>query len=148
MASNHLYFRHVGMIIVVLGFLSPVKAQISQGGRPHSFFSTADSVATRTMATLDVTALLVEDELEAAQNAPVPQRFGYAFNVSLGLNNAGTWTELPNGDRLGRLRISTPDAYSINLLYDEFWLPAGGRFFIYNEDQSMVLGAFASRKQR
>ena len=31
---KHLYIKHIGMIIVLLGHLSSVEAQISQGGRP------------------------------------------------------------------------------------------------------------------
>ncbi len=96
------------------------------------------------MKTVDVTALLSEDELEAQQGIPVPFRFGYPFEVNIGLDSAGTWTELPSGDRVWRMRIVAPGAYSINLLYDEFWLPPGAKFFIYNEDRSMVLGAFSS----
>ena len=149
MKWNHRYVTQIGMIIAVLGHLSPVEAQISQGGRPYSFSSAVtDSIATRIMAALDVAALVAEDELEAAQDSPVPPRFGYAFSVSLGLDNAGTWTELPNGDRLWRLSLVAPGAYSINLLYDEFWLPEGARFFIYNEDRSMVLGAFTSANNK
>ncbi len=119
---------YIAMMMAVMQSWGPgLFGQISQGGRPYSFSSTvADSIATRTMAALDVAALVAEDELEAAQDSPVPLRFGYAFEVSLGLDNAGTWTELPNGDRVWRLRIAAPDAYSINLLYDEFWLPARG----------------------
>ncbi len=128
MKKNYLYIKQIGIIVALVGHLGPVEAQVSQGGRPYSFSSiVADSIATRTMANLDVAALLLEDELEAAQGAPVPPRFGYAFSVSLGLGSAGTWTDLPNGDRLWRLRISAPGAYSINLLYDDFWLPEGGR---------------------
>ena len=119
-------------------------AQVSEGGQPYTFSSLiADSIATITMASVDVAALLAEDELEAQQGIPVPFRFGYPFDVSLGLDNAGTWTELPNGDYVWRLRIVSPGAYSINLLYDEFKLPPGAKFFIYNEDRSMVLGAFS-----
>ena len=146
---NHLCIKHIGMVVGLLGHLSQAEAQISQGGQPYSFSRTVpDSIATRTMAALDVAALVAEDEMDAAQDSPVPPRFGYAFKVSLGLDSSGTWIELPNGDRIWRLRISAPDAFSINLLYDEFWLPDGGRLFIYNEDRSMVLGAFTSANNK
>ncbi len=128
MVRDHLYSKYIGMVIVAMGHVNQVEAQISQGGRPYSFSSTViDSIATRTMAALDVAGLVAEDELEASQDSPVPPRFGYAIEVSLELDSAGTWTELPNGDHLWRLRIAAPGAYSINLLYDDFWLPEGGR---------------------
>ena len=144
-----MYFKHIGIILALLGHPSQVEAQISQGGRPYSFSNAVtDSIATRAMPALDVAALVAEDELEAVQDSPPPLRFGHAFGVSLGLDSAGTWTELPNGDRLWRLRIIAPGAYSTNLLYDDFWLPDGATFFIYNEDHSMVLGAFTSANNK
>ncbi len=100
------------------------------------------------MDSVDAAALLAEDAAEAERGKNVPPRFGYAFEVNLGLDNAGTWTILPNGHRLWRLRIVAPGAYSINLLYDEFNLPPGAKFFIYNEDRSIVLGAFTSRNNK
>lgn len=152
MTPNHLTIKVLPTLLIAgasLLWQRPLMAQISQGGRPYSFSSTvADTIATRTMAALDVAALMADDELEAAQDLPVPPRFGYAFKVSLGLDSAGTWTELLNGDRVWRLSIAAPGAYSINLLYDEFWLPEGGRFFIYNEDRSMVLGSFTSANNK
>ncbi len=89
LVRNHLYIKYIGMIVALLGHLSQVEAQVSQGGLPYSFSSTvADSIATRTMAALDVATLVAEDELEAQQDTPVPFRFGYPFDVSLGLDNA------------------------------------------------------------
>ncbi len=146
---NHPYLKHISIIIAVLGLLGHVEAQISQGGRPYSFSnSIADSMVTSTMDAINVDALLAEDVAEKSQDSPPPPRFGYAFSVSLGLDSVGIWTDLPNGDRVWRHRLDAPGAYSINLLYDEFWLPAGSMFFIYNEDRSMVLGAFTSANNK
>ena len=89
MVRNHLYIKHISMIIAVLGHLGQVEAQISQGGSPYSFSGlVSDSIDTRTMAALDVTALVAEDELEATRSRPAPPRFGYAFTVSWGLDSA------------------------------------------------------------
>ena len=61
MVRKHLYIKYIGIIVAVLGHLSPVDAQISQGGRPYSFSSTVtDSIRARTMAALDVAALVAE----------------------------------------------------------------------------------------
>jgi lysyl endopeptidase len=42
----------------------------------------------------------------------------------------------------GGLKLHSPSAYSINLIYDEFYLPPGATFFIYNQDKTEVIGAF------
>ena len=139
----------VVVISVTLCLNRPLLAQVSAGGQPYTFANpVADTIPTVIMGSVDVAALLAEDAAEAEQGKHVPPRFGYPFEVDLGLESAGTWTELPGGDRVWRLRIVSPGAYSINLLYDEFDLPEGAKFFIYNEDRSMVLGAFTSMNKK
>jgi len=129
----------------LLGFCAPLSAQVSDGGVPYSFINPMpSSVRGATMAPIDVQKLLGEDSLEASFEQPVPFRFGYAFDVDLGLGNAGTWDTLQNGDRTWRLRLSSPHAYSINLIFSEFFMPQEGKLFIYNLDKTMVIGAFTS----
>jgi Trypsin-like peptidase domain len=78
-----------------------------------------------------------------------PFKFGYPKKVRLGTDNAGTWETLPNGDRIWRLRIISPGAYSLNFIYDAFTLPEGSLFFIYDDlqlpkVQNNLIGAFSS----
>jgi hypothetical protein len=56
-------------------------------------------------------SLLAQDELYKDSNSAI--RFGYAHEVHFNLKNSGTWDTLDNGDRLWRLRIVCPDAYSL-----------------------------------
>lgn len=77
-----------------------------------------------------------------------PHRFGVEQQVDLGLNNAGQWVKLPNGDRLWTLRIHAEEATSLNLVYDDFYLPDGAEFYIYNDDRSQVLGPFTARNNK
>jgi hypothetical protein len=98
------------------------------------------------MSAVNVEALLAQDAIE--EELGLPFRFGKPFDVNLGLDNAGTWETLPNGDRLWRLEIVCPNAYSINLIYDRFRLPEGAQFFIYNDDRSKTLGAFTHRNNK
>jgi lysyl endopeptidase len=121
------------------------EAQISQGGTPYSFNvnSLAAEVHSVEMPPFDLQPLLIEDSIDMLAGN-VPYRSGKAHEVSLNLSNSGTWETLPNGDKIWRLKITSPGAYSINLLYDQFFLPQGAELFIYNSDQSDVLGAFTS----
>jgi hypothetical protein len=50
--------------------------------------------------------------------------------VQLGLEEAGLWEELPGGQRLWRLRVESPGAFSINLIFDRFALPDGARLWV------------------
>jgi hypothetical protein len=117
-------------------------AQMSEGGIPPSFFNTAlrNEIAIEMMPSVNVDSLINDDK--ANEGKPVPFRFGYALKVNLNLENSGTWETLENGDKIWRLKIFSEDAYSINLIFDNFWLPENAQFFVYSEDRNMVLGAF------
>ena len=81
--------KKIKITLVLMCIVSLAQSQISQGGSPYSFSSPiADSIAAITMASVDVAALLAENELEVAQGIAVPFRFGYPFDISLGLNKA------------------------------------------------------------
>lgn len=119
-------------LAVLFGANHTLWGQVSEGGVPYSFLNpTPSNIHTVTMPPVDRAALLAEDEIERQRGKHIPPRFGVPFEVDLGLDNAGTWTELANGDRIWRLKIIAPGAFSINLLYDDFWLPEGARFYIY-----------------
>ena len=41
-----------------------------------------------------------------------------------------------------------PGALSVNLCYDKFWIPEGGKFFIYSKDKKYAIGAFTSKNNK
>jgi hypothetical protein len=117
-------------------------AQISSGGTPPSFsLSLTSTVPTVTMPPVDVQSMLDEDALAGKD---VPLRFAAELDVSLNLSSSGVWETLASGDRVWRLRISSPGALTLGLLYDQWYLPKGGELWIYNDDRNMVIGAFTS----
>lgn len=117
------------MSLFICVFFS-VNAQISTDEEPVSFregnipsrFSVSQDI--RIMPALDMNRIEQEDAKDEANG--LPPRFGYPHEVSLNLGNSGRWQELSNGDRLWQLTIRCPQALSINLLYDRFWIPEGG----------------------
>lgn len=128
--------------LLILGFALPSFAQVSSGGTPVSrTVALTTTVPTVEMPSIDAAAYLIEDEQTPKD---VPLRFGVPLDVSLNLKNHGVWSVLPNGDRVWRLRIHSADARSINLMYDEFFMPEGGKLFIYNDDYRYTIGAFTS----
>jgi hypothetical protein len=136
-------------LVVALSFYFVAKApaQVAEDGVPYSFsFQVDDDIPAVIMPGIDLMALLAEDEIEEAEGMPF--RFGAPFDIDLGLNNSGKWDTLSNGDRLWRIKIVCPGAYSTNLIYSRYWLPENARFYIYNEDKSTVLGAFTARNNK
>ncbi len=138
----------IGLTLTIAILLSgPAMAQLSAGGTPLSFEKKLGAaVPTVEMAPVDVPAMLAQDTIE--EEMGLPYRFGYPFDVNLGLDNAGAWEELPDGDRVWRLRVFCRDAFSINLMYNRYYLPEGARLFVYSEDQSHVLGAFTAQNNK
>ena len=86
----------------------------------------------------------IEQEDRVDKENAIPPRFGFRHPVNYTLENSGEWTLLPDGDRIWRLSIHCPDAKSINLLYDKYWVPDGAKLFIYSSNRKHSIGAFTS----
>ncbi len=120
-------------------------AQICSGGVPLSLttefqvrFGFSQPQAT-ILPAFDLQKALKEDAAHPGERVAAP------IAVDLGLNNAGEWLELNNGDRLWRLKIHSRKALGLMFLYDKLYLPPGASLFMYNEDGSQVLGAYTSQ---
>ncbi len=124
-------------------------AQISTGGTPYSFSHPELSnkpLPSVQMPGIDRAKLDAEDEQDE-RNGIAP-RFGYPHEVNLNLENSGHWETLPNGGRIWRLGIQAPGALSINLLYNDFYLPDGAELYIYSADRKHVIGGFTSANNK
>lgn len=95
------------------------------------------SVNSVVLPTIDVSALLAEDERE--KDWGKPPRFGKDLDVDLGLTTSGSWERI-SGGRIWRLQIKVPDAHTVNMIFDRFFLPKGATVFIYNGDKTMISG--------
>ena len=125
--------------------------QVCTGEEPVSFTRVIPAMSVneqthKVMPPLDMAKIEQEDK-EEAENG-IMHRFGIKHEVSYNLTNSGEWIDLPDGDKLWRLSIFCPNATSINLLYDKFWLPEGAQFFLYSNDKQQQLGAFTSRSNK
>lgn len=121
-------------------------AQISQGGSPLSFNKTLSStIPTYTTPIINLQPYLDEDVVTDSHK-DIAWRFGIEQQVNLTLNNSGIWEILPNGDKVWRLEIKSPNALSINLNYNKFILPIGATFFVFNKYQT--LGSFTAENNK
>lgn len=122
--------------------------QISVLGIPTSFESPLfRDVPTYILPIVNEDQLLAEDVLTQL-NKSAPLRFGKDFQVQLNLHNAGIWETLPNGDRVWRLKIRSKNAKSINFIFDDFFMPVGATFYIYNQNKTDLIGAFTHRNNK
>lgn len=138
--------------ILFLAFLcayTNVCAQLSTHEQPVSFNPEIKETILSKGATQIVTTPLldmarIEAEDKEDEKKEVPPRFGYSHYVHYDLNNSGTWYNLPDGGKLWQLNVVCPGALSINFCYDKFWIPEGGKFFLYTKDQKQSIGAFTN----
>ena len=123
-------------------FCSQANAQISTREVPIGFKYDIgrEQMPVIVMPAIDTMKLQAEDKEEELLG--IPPRFGYIHSVNLNFLDMGFWHTLENGDKLCRLTIVCPNALSVNLLYDRFWLPEGAKFFIYNQSKKHHIGAF------
>jgi len=148
MKKIHLLFS----FLLIFIWVSPVFSQISQGGRPRSFSTQFDSkqaaqVPVIQMIDVDVDSLRAEDAvIDPLKDRP--WRFGENLFVDIDVKSDGQLIQLPNGDKIYRISIYSPEAVSINLTFDRYHLPAGADLFVYSSDQAEVLGAFTEQNNQ
>lgn len=144
--------RVIFIVIICLLMIQCLFAQISTNEKPISFTRELDVISNSQaidkifLPAIDADKLLKEDSIsEKDGKAP---RFGYPHMVNYTIDNSGSWQVHSSGDKIWRLSLHCPNATSINLLYDKFWLPEGGKLFIYTPDKKHSLGAFTSKNNK
>jgi len=101
-----------------------------------------ESVDLLQVAALDRVALAAEDEERDRQG--LAPRYAVTNPVSVTPSEAGTWETLGEDTSLWRLRITSPGASSVNLGFERYRMPEGGRLMVYAADMTHVLRPFTS----
>jgi len=84
------------------------------------------------------------DEDEANKGFDIPFRFGKGFDTNITLSD-GEWTDVENG-RLWSMEFESDSAYSINFVFNDFYLPEGAELYITNKDETMLYGPVTSKQ--
>ncbi len=95
----------------------------------------------KAMPPLDVQKIASARQQERDDN--VPFRFGEGFDTRITLAD-GEWTDTENG-RLWTMAIESKGAYSINFVFNDFYLPEGAELYISNEEGDMLYGPVTSK---
>ena len=120
-------------------------SQVSVPSTPKSFYTNESiQISNIVLPSFDVEQFLIEDENELRSSDVKPYRFANSILVDLNMDNSGTWNQLDDGSLIWMLEIESTNAFSLNVIYDTFYIPDGAEFFVYSEDREMVLGACTS----
>jgi hypothetical protein len=121
-------------------------AQQGDGGNPNGYsyiLKNKKSIDKKVFEEPNISALRAEDEINDELGVG-PWRFGYNNQVSLDINNSGTWFTSPNGDKVWLLELESINAKTVNLTFENTNIPEGNELYVYNPDKSFILGKFES----
>ncbi|PKA82385.1 putative secreted protein (Por secretion system target) [Ulvibacter sp. MAR_2010_11] len=97
---------------------------------------------------LDLEAIHVQDSINDLDKS-IPWRYGIARPLTVNLQEEGVWTNLPNNrGRIWRAAIKSSDAINISVNFDDFYLPSGGRLFLYNNDRTDISKPYTHSSNR
>lgn len=130
--------RKMALPALLLALAWPAFAQ--QGDQIAATRRPLSAVQRIEFPTQDNEALLAA-ELERRGPGIAP-RFAVSFDVDITPNTHGNWEVLPGGIAVWRLRLHSPNAYSLNLGFTEYYMPPGGRLLLYSPDKKRVMGPF------
>ena len=141
---------YIPVLVFFILLCNSVSAQLSEGGFPLQVVTLKSTekafVKMPVLKQSVVEAAMVANKTSDAQLKALT--FAHAFNVDFSPSNSGVWYSTNAGFNVWRLTISSRNAYSLNLIFDDFELNNKGRLFIYNEDNNQYLGAFTSRNNK
>ena len=119
-------------------------SQESVGGIPPSFHTSGltENIEIITLSSPDISQFQLEDEEDDNNN--FPQRIATNVPVFIDIHNSGTWEKIGPGGKIWRVKLVCNGALAINVQFDKFHLPKGGKLFLYNSDNTQILGAYTN----
>ncbi|MDH5414785.1 MAG: secretion system protein Por, partial [Flavobacteriaceae bacterium] len=130
------------LLLIILSYSFLLSAQVSNEGTPASWALTnKTSLNAISLPIIDIEKVRDEDDINDKLRVK-PYRVGVPHHLDVGLDNAGTWTDLSNGDRIWRILFVSKDAVHLSVNFDKFYLPKGATIYLYNDDKTELLGAY------
>lgn len=133
------------LLFIFLSCSIVITAQVTNEGEPISWgiTNTKSAFVPIALPQIDLKQLRVED-IKSDNTKTKPYRIGVSKKVNYGLNNAGFWTDLSNGDRIWRISFVSSDAMHLSVNFNDFYLPEDSNIYLYNNDKTDLLGAITS----
>lgn len=113
--------------------------------RLSNLAQTRNGKAIQRLPAFDPLALLQEDSvIQAESMGDVPFRFGKDFEVNVSLKD-GIWNYIEGG-RVWSMSFLSDGAYSLNFIFENFYLPEGGELYIANQEETILYGPVTSNE--
>jgi len=118
--------------------------QISRKGNPPSFSYNNISAQVPLIELNSSVKTTIANVNHYNKADATPLEIGFTTKAEMNMDNSGVWNDLPNGDKIWRLSLSSLGAEALDVYFSNFYLPDRCELYIYNEDKTMVLGAYTS----
>lgn len=128
---------------VALFVLLCLNAQVNRSIQPISSLISSDiltPLAEKVLPAFDLEAAKKLDVMDAGKN--VMPKFSRSVFTHITFNNSGGWTNLADGSRVWRLKITSVGAQALLPYFNRFFLPKGATLHVYTTDKEEVIGAF------
>ena len=130
-------------------FQQSVYSQITTNELPISI-QKGIGVLTKDMGTVDlpvpdIKKLLREDSLQESKKQNGNMRISVSIPLVIDSNKDGVWTVLEDGGKLWQMEVHADKALALDFVFSKFWLPKGGKFFIFNPLTNETIGAVTSQ---
>ncbi len=144
-SKNTINIMKATLLFLALFFAFSLYSQVQgDGGEPKSYkLSGTKSIPLINFIEPNIENLRAEDAIADAEKSG-PWRFGFNNETDINLLNSGSWSDLPNGGKIWRVRLHCKNALTVNLTLENVKLPEGNEFYVYNEDKSFILGKFTA----
>ncbi len=142
----HSSFALIFFSICFLFSNDDLHSQIQYGGIPFTVLKDipADDIDVFTVA-------LTEEMIERkGYYSPHPEpgeamHAGFSLPADISPFQSGSWDFIGDSLQIWRLKISSPGAHALGLVFDDFELSENSRMFVYSEDKRFIIGAFDYR---
>lgn len=132
------------MLTMALGVMSPVLAQIGQGGSPLALMNGLEMRDVPVVHPVPFSTSLVPDQGPDRAEGPQVPFDAALLGLDVDVLAAGKWDVLGDGARVCRLQIASENAFGLELFFGEIDLPPGAVLYVHGADGGEVLGGFTA----
>ena len=109
----------------------------------NSILSLKSDLDVISISSPDMDEIIAED-IRNDTISGILRRISVAIPVQLDAEKDGIWSNCNNDSLCWSLTIKVANAKSLDLVFDRFWLPDGGKLFLFNKNSGQTIGGITN----
>jgi hypothetical protein len=136
-------FSRLTFILLFTCILSCLNAQICHDGKPvDKIFLTEEIYTIKFPGVPDEQ---IPELKKQSAGCHKTLKFAKVFQTSINPEETGYWTKTADGRKVWKVRLISPNAFSINITFGRFDLVKGAKVFVYDSKKDVVIGALTEK---